>query len=86
VYRALDRLVTAGKISVSDIGQGAAVYEQVRSHLHHHLVCQNCGQIENLDRAIVGDFLQKISQGSAYQVTTNHLVIFGICSRCQQES
>jgi len=34
----------------------------------------------------VEDFLLQISQHSAYQVTTNHLVIFGICSDCQQES
>jgi Fur family ferric uptake transcriptional regulator len=86
VYRALDRLVTAAKISVSDMGQGAAVYEQVQSHPHHHLVCQNCGKIEYLDGEIVEDFLQQISQNSAYQITTNHLVIFGICSICQQDS
>ncbi len=85
VYRALDRMAAAGKISVSDIGQGAVVYEVVNEHSHHHLVCQNCKQISELDHQLVEQFLGEVANRSAYQITTNHLVIFGICPECQAE-
>ncbi len=83
VYRALDRLAASGKISVSDIGQGAVVYEIVNEHSHHHLVCQNCKRLLILENDAVERFLGEIAQISNYQITTNHLVIFGICPDCQ---
>ncbi len=48
VYRALERLARGGRISVSDMGTGAAVYELVEGSRHHHLVCQNCGAVYTL--------------------------------------
>ncbi len=83
VYRALDRLVSAGKISVSDLGTGAEVYELMGDGFHHHLVCQKCGAVKTIDHEDVGHFFSLIQQGYHFQVTTNHLVLFGLCDRCQ---
>ena len=85
IYRALERLAAAGHISVSDIGQGAVVYEIVHDEPHHHLVCQACGKIVKLEPEAVEAFLQGIGQKSGYQVTTNHLVLFGICPHCREK-
>ena len=38
VYRALERLVKNGKVSVSDMGIGSSVYELLESIPHHNLV------------------------------------------------
>ena len=45
IYRSLERLVEQGKVSVSDMGTGSAVYELVSGERHHHLVCQKCGNV-----------------------------------------
>jgi Fur family ferric uptake transcriptional regulator len=82
VYRALERLTRAGKVSISDMGTGAAVYEIVGSSPHHHLVCQGCHQVITLDNNIVQPLFDDIAQRLAFQLTTNHLILFGYCQAC----
>jgi Fur family ferric uptake transcriptional regulator len=84
VYRALDRLVKAGKISVSDMGTGSEVYESVGSAPHHHLVCQNCGRIITLSHEEVDGFFHQLEKDKHFKIVTNHLVLFGICDDCQK--
>jgi len=86
IYRALDRLAQAGKISVSDMGTGASVYEKVADGIHHHLVCQKCGRVQTIDHSLVGSCFLLIEDAYAFKVSTNHLVLFGVCDQCQQNS
>ena len=86
VYRALERLAKTGKISISDMGTGSAVYESVSGEMHHHLVCQNCGEIITIGHSEINEFFNKIERGHQFKVITNHLVLFGICQKCQQQS
>jgi Fur family ferric uptake transcriptional regulator len=86
VYRALERMARAGKVSVSDMGQGAAMYEMVDGEYHHHLVCQNCGQVLTLDDVIVSNFFRQVEDENHFQMTTNHLVLFGQCAQCSQKT
>ncbi len=84
VYRALDRMVEHGTVSVSDIGQGASVYEIVTNDLHHHLVCQKCGKIITVGQEQVEDFFLTIEKKYNFKIVTNHLILFGICGDCQK--
>jgi Fur family ferric uptake transcriptional regulator len=84
VYRALDRLVSTGKVSVSDMGIGASVFELTGEKLHHHLVCQGCGQIILLGDDEIGTLLLQLGKKFNYQITTNHLILFGFCDQCQK--
>ncbi len=86
VYRALERLVKSGQVSVSDMGKGAAVYEIVSDHLHHHLVCENCGRVITIDNQDVSQFFGSIREKNKFQVHTNHLVLFGLCNDCSRLS
>lgn len=85
VYRSLERLVKAGQVSVSDMGRGQAVYELVGEHLHGHLVCQVCAAAVPLDGEAMRRLFEGIEAGSGYQVTTNHLVLFGMCPECREK-
>ncbi|MBI9043464.1 MAG: transcriptional repressor [Anaerolineaceae bacterium] len=85
VYRTLERLINAGKVSVSDMGTGAAVYEIVGSFPHHHLICQNCHRVITLEYQLVQPLFEKIEQNFDFQLTTNHLILFGICLDCQKK-
>ena len=82
VYRSLDFLAGQGWISVSDIGTGMPVYESVGTGIHHHLVCQECGEIFNLNDDLVQDFFSCIEREKQFSITTNHLILFGLCQRC----
>jgi Fur family ferric uptake transcriptional regulator len=84
VYRALERLASVGEISVSDMGTGAAVYEMVGSPPHHHLVCEMCHKVFTLENKLVQPFFTSISDQFRFEITTNHLVLFGYCETCRQ--
>ncbi|HAF62852.1 MAG TPA: hypothetical protein DCK95_11090 [Anaerolineaceae bacterium] len=85
IYRALERLVHVGKVSVSDMGGTAVVYELVSKNPHHHLVCEKCHKQITFRNEKVSDFLDSIEKESGFQITTNHLVLFGICPECQKK-
>ncbi|HVN53096.1 MAG TPA: transcriptional repressor [Anaerolineaceae bacterium] len=84
VYRSLDRLVSNGRLSVSDMGTGAAVYELVSDQRHHHLVCQKCGKVVTIADVEVQEFFSTLESSHLYKITTNHLVLFGLCAKCQK--
>ncbi len=83
VYRALERLASQGKVSISDMGLGAAVYELTGESIHHHLVCQKCGQIIMLENDAVSWLFSKLENKYQYKIITNHLILFGVCQNCQ---
>lgn len=83
VYRALDRLVNLGKVSVSDMGTGSAVYELLTDGMHHHLVCLMCKQVITIGHEEVKDFFKSVNKKNNFNIITNHLILFGICENCQ---
>jgi Fur family ferric uptake transcriptional regulator len=85
VYRALERLVSYGKVSVSDMGTGSAVFEIMADGLHHHLVCQKCGYVLTIGHEDINDLFNKIQEKNKFNLITNHLVLFGICDKCQNK-
>jgi Fur family ferric uptake transcriptional regulator len=84
VYRALERLVHQGKVSVADIGAGAMVYELVTDERHHHIVCQECGHTMTISDRDVQEFFAKIASVNRFQIVTNHLILFGRCQDCRK--
>ncbi len=82
VYRSLERLSKGGVVSVSDMGTGATVYELLSEGVHHHLVCQNCGQVITISDEDVHNFFAAIQTKNQFQVITKHLVLFGLCQGC----
>ncbi len=82
VYRALDRLASQGKVSVSDMGTGSAVYELLEDNVHHHLVCRKCGGVTTMGIEDVAAFFRLLEQKNNFKITSNHLVLFGICGPC----
>jgi Fur family ferric uptake transcriptional regulator len=83
VYRSLERLANAGKISISDMGTGSEVFESLIDGMHHHLVCQNCGKVITIGHEEVKDFFAAIQQKNKFVIQTNHLILFGVCEQCR---
>lgn len=86
VYRALERMAHAGKISVSDMGMGAMVYEAVGGERHHHLVCQECGAVMTIEDQPINDLFRYLEKQYHFEMITNHLILFGRCQNCQQSA
>ena len=82
VYRALERMAKRGQVSISDMGTGSAVYERVSDGRHHHLVCQLCGKTYTIGNEEVERFFAEIEAQNQFEISTNHLILFGVCGEC----
>ena len=83
VYRTLETLHDLDIVSHTDLGHGCTEYEIVGAQPHHHLVCQQCGHMIELDDAYLAPIVESIRQDFEFDLTSSHFAIFGICGACR---
>lgn len=82
VYRTLDFLAEQHLITCTDLGVGSKVYELVDAQPHHHLVCEACGSVQQIDHTVARHFFRQVENEFRFHVTTDHLALFGLCAHC----
>ncbi len=85
VYRTLELVKELGLVTETDMGDGRVRYHCMGKGHHHHLVCQKCGQIIDVEEAIVAPLWAEIQSKYNFKVDMKHLAFFGQCSKCQKE-
>lgn len=83
VYRTLELLKELGLATETDMGDGRVRYHSIRKGHHHHLVCQNCGCVIDLDEATLLPLKDALSRDYGFSADLKHLAIFGRCSKCR---
>jgi Fur family ferric uptake transcriptional regulator len=83
VYRTLELLKELGLVTETDMGDGRVRYHSIKKGHHHHLVCQSCGCIIDLDEAALLPLKDTLSREYAFNANLKHLAIFGRCGNCQ---
>jgi Fur family transcriptional regulator, ferric uptake regulator len=92
VYRAIHLLARIGLARMTDAGRSrpTARYELTEPFAphHHHLICQACDRIKDLDGCPVPpDALRRLSRrlgrAAGFQVTAHELRLFGRCRECR---
>ncbi|MCL7454797.1 MAG: transcriptional repressor [Anaerolineae bacterium] len=84
VYRTLEKLRDLRILSQTDLGRGCAEFEVVARQPHHHLICQSCGRVIDLDHAYLVPAEQAIRRDFCFEPTLDHLAIFGLCHACRR--
>lgn len=82
VYRILEVLTQKGLINRLEFGEGKYRYELQKSH-HHHLICQNCGEIEDTEGNFIDQIEKEIRVKKGFLVKSHSLEFFGLCKNCQ---
>ena len=82
VYRTLERFRDLRILSQTDLGRGCAEYEIVTDQQHHHLVCQGCGQVIDLDHSYLSAAAKRIRRDFGFEPIFDHFAIFGWCAEC----
>lgn len=82
VYRILELLTNKGIISRFDFGEGKYRYELQKKH-HHHLVCDKCGGIEDIEIKQIEEIENHIRSKKNFLIKSHSLEFFGICKNCQ---
>ncbi|HVZ67249.1 MAG TPA: Fur family transcriptional regulator [Patescibacteria group bacterium] len=85
VFRILNVLTEHGILRRLEFGEGKARYE-LATEDHHHLICQNCGQVEDISDCNIGKLEEEIKQKKDFLVKLHTLEFYGLCKNCQTEN
>lgn len=82
VYRILTNFLDLGIVSKIQLNEKEARFELADSKHHHHLVCEECGMIEDiqLPEEIL---LKEVKKKSSFNIKSHSLEFYGICKHCQ---
>ncbi len=82
VYRNLQWLHGVGLVRRIDTGCGHLLWEYAEAHAHHHLICQRCHRVQEIDNHVVACLSDHVRDHYGFEVNLDHLAIFGICAAC----
>ena len=82
VYRTLELLKRLGLVTETDLGGGRVRYHSVEKGHHHHLVCQECGAIIDLDESVLSSLKDTLRREYKFIADLRHLAVFGHCVNC----
>ena len=86
VYRTLELLKHLGLVVETDLGEGRVKYHYSEKGHHHHLVCQNCGAVLELEESVLRPLKNTLLRKYGFRADLGHFAIFGHCLRCASTS
>ena len=81
VYRVLTQFEAAGLVARHHFEDGMAVFELNQGAHHDHIVCMDCGHVEEFVDAAIEARQDEIAGSLGFKISEHSLVIYG---RCQQ--
>jgi len=83
VYRTIDVLVKNNLVRKLDLGDGRARYENKMDTAHHdHLICVQCGKIEEFMDNVIENQQEVIVENFGYRLIRHIHQLFVICDEC----
>ncbi|EUJ24482.1 transcriptional repressor [Listeria grandensis] len=86
VYRTLELLTELRVVDKINFGDGVARYDlrkEGAKHFHHHLVCLECGSVEEIQEDLLDDVEKIVEQKWDFLVKDHRLTFQGICTVCK---
>nr|WP_238480713.1 Fur family transcriptional regulator [Desulforadius tongensis] len=81
IYRNLHLLQQLNIISEINLGDGKNRFRLNSSSHNHHMICINCGRLQELNFCPM-EFLEDKIDSKKFKVTNHSFEIFGYCSNC----
>jgi Fe2+ or Zn2+ uptake regulation protein len=81
VYSTLELLEELGMVRRLAARSGAALYDP-RIDEHQHLVCRNCGRVEDLDVPVDSVRALRAARRRGFEPSNAELVVSGLCGDC----
>ncbi len=85
VYRTLKIFESARVIHQVNLKKDSVFFELTKDH-HHHIVCLECGLIEDFDACTIDQLAKNVISKSPYFSSIDHhsLELFAICKKCNK--
>ena len=84
IYRTLELLEQLGLVTDTDLGGGRVRYHPADKGHHHHLICQECGAVMDLDESVLSSLKDTLLRECEFIADLRHLGIFGRCVKCRK--
>lgn len=81
VYRVLTQFEQAGLLSRSNFESGKAVFELNEGSHHDHLVCIDCGRVEEFFDPEIEKRQQTIADERGFKLQEHALALYGVCTK-----
>ena len=85
IYRTLELLDSLGLVAHTHLNHGAPTYHLATEAGHVHLVCQDCGKIDEASRETIAPLNQALDDRHGFEVNVSHLTVFGRCHDCRSK-
>jgi Fur family transcriptional regulator, ferric uptake regulator len=83
VYRVLTQFEEAGLVIRHHFEGGQSIFELDNGLHHDHLVCVQCGRLEEFVDDVIEKRQQEIAKKAGFKITDHSLNIYGVCKKCQ---
>jgi Fur family ferric uptake transcriptional regulator len=81
VYRVLTQFEAAGLVSRHHFEDGMAVFEINQGNHHDHIVCVECGHVEEFMDAGIEDRQTSVARKLGFELRDHSLILYGKCQR-----
>jgi Fur family ferric uptake transcriptional regulator/Fur family peroxide stress response transcriptional regulator len=81
VYATLELLADLGFARRVTVAKGAVLYDPHTGD-HHHLVCTNCGRVEDFDTPVDTDAVFGLARRRGFAPERVELLVTGLCRDC----
>ncbi|MDP1912236.1 MAG: ferric iron uptake transcriptional regulator [Brevundimonas sp.] len=81
VYRVLMQFEQAGLLSRSNFESGKAVFELNAGQHHDHLVCLDCGRVEEFFDAEIEQRQRAVATARGFELQEHSLALYARCSK-----
>lgn len=85
VYRVLTQFEAAGLVKRHHFEGANSVFELNRGEHHDHMVCVQCGRVEEFKDETIEQRQQEIARNKHFQLTEHSLCLYGVCAECQKK-
>ena len=85
VYRVLTQFEQAGLLVRRNFESGKALYELNEGEPHDHLLCLNCGKVEEFNDPKIYERQTEIADQYGFVLHDRALSLYGLCTDCQSK-
>lgn len=85
VYRVLSQFEAAGLVKRHHFESGQAVFELNRGDHHDHIICLQCGKVEEFTDEVIEERQQRIARSRDFDLNDHSLVLYGNCLGCDRD-
>lgn len=83
IYRELQFLLANGYLAEVYLYPKQVSYESSELRHHHHLVCNDCGEIDNVTNCLAKDLEGEVYKKKGFKIDRHTLEFYGTCTACR---